>query len=538
MDNSKALDWQKTKRACLERLAKAPEDKESMRTLFQSLYALLDYRAAAKQIGQYERLHGLNLEDLFLKGQIAQHLNAVETAFQAFEECLRLNPNHLGALRGLAQLCLSVHEFSKSIEYTERALAIDADEYTLDSAALFNRQYLDGDPKAEASRIKKFARHLADIPALPDRPISPNSEKLRVAYVSSDFRFHPTYYFIEGVLRCHDRERFEIHCFHTMDRIDLKSRELASLTDHWYECGRWSDEAIALKIRENKIDLLIDLTGHMNGARPLLFAYQAAPLQGIWIGWLCPMGLTQCDFRISDWQADPDENEDSLYDEQVVRLEEGIFTFKLPEQAPEVSPPPCLQSGTITFGSFNNSRKQNDSVLQLWAQVLQAVPNSRLVLKHNHYNKKRARESSLKVFQKAGIAPDRILIVPGSSKNSEHLQSYAQMDIALDPFPYNGVTSTCEALAMGLPVIVIRGRHHRSRIGCSLLTQLGHPEWIADDVDTFVQIAVDLATDTTRLAHLRSRLRSELVKSPLGNPKSFTKSLETGLLKLANQARN
>ncbi len=503
-------------------------------------YFLKDFKKSALLIGASEKIKPLMGEEILLKAKVAEALNAITTSLECYEAYFEEVTTNVEALKSYAQLCLNSNELDKMAQAGDLAIGLAPDDAQLYAALLFNRQYLDLSPKEESLSINKFERYLDKIEPLNPAASLSSEGKIRIGYLSSDLRFHSTYYFIQGVLASHDKELFEIYCFYTCAHSDVKSRELMELADKWHDISKNNDLEAAQLIRSESIDVMIDLTGHMNGSRSGIFAYRPAVFQGIWIGWLCAMGFPQCNFRISDQYADPCPEMDELYAGEVVRLEHGIFTFMLPEGIGPVSELPALRNNYVTFGSFNNSYKQNDQVLRLWARILKSIPNSKLILKHRNYENSRALQKTADVFLDEGISIDRVHFVKGQLNNSEHLTTYHHIDICLDPFPYNGVTSTCEALVMGIPVICLIGRHHRARIGSSLLHHLNKTEWLAADEDDYLSIAIKLAGNLEELKTTRQNLREEFLQTPLGNPRFVTKSLEENIISMVqkHQSKN
>ena len=331
------------------------------------------------------------------------------------------------------------------------------------------------------------------------------------------------------MLARHDRKRFEVFCYPCNTFADPVTARLKDLAEHWVECGRMDDEALAAQIRDDRIDVLVDLAGPTSGGRPGVFARRPARAQVEWLGYPAPSGLASIDARLSDARADPPGGEGA---ERVLRLPASYFCYAPPREAPAPSPLPCLKKGALTFGSFNTLAKLSDECVALWAGVLARVPQSRLLLKARALAEPAARDETAARFARHGVAPERLVLRPWSAI-AEHFAAYRELDVALDTFPFNGGTTTCHALWMGVPVVSLAGKRLASRMGLSILTAAGSPEWCAEDPGRFGEIAASLAADTASLAGIRAGMRGQLQASALMDASAFTAALETSLAALA-----
>ena len=350
-------------------------------------------------------------------------------------------------------------------------------------------------------------------------------ERLRIGYVSSDFRRHSVAYFVEPLLEHHDASRFEITCYFTHNDSDATTERLQQLAHRWRNVADLDDHQFLRMIADDGIDVLVDLNGHTSGGRLTVFARRAAPVQVSFIGYPCTTGVTEMDFRLSDVTADP-SGTGRLCTESLYRLPGCFLCFRPPENSPAVNHPPCESNGFITFGSFNNLAKINLDVIGLWAELLQQIPTSRLVIKNPSLTDRSTRERYRKLFADAGISAKRIDLIGFVADNAGHLATYGKIDIALDTFPYNGTTTTCEALWMGVPVVSMRGDRHAARVGASLLSTVGFPEWVADAPGQYIHIAQSLAQDVTHLTKLRAVLRQQVRNSRLCQEESYTRAVE------------
>jgi predicted O-linked N-acetylglucosamine transferase (SPINDLY family)/predicted SAM-dependent methyltransferase len=349
---------------------------------------------------------------------------------------------------------------------------------------------------------------------------------IRIGYLSGDFQRHPVAHFIEPVLAAHDRARFEVFCYSNVGHPDSVTERLRSLCQVWRDIAGLTDDQVAERMRFDSIDVLVDLAGHTNGGRPYLFARKPAPVQVSWLGYPGTTGLTAMDYRLTDEYADPSGESDPYYSEKLRRLAGGFLCYLPPPESPEVASPPADKSGHITFGSFNNLAKIVPPVIALWARLLAALPESRLVIKAYGLSADSAHKSLYEQFERHGIGRKRVVLLAPEVSMTQHLARYGEVDIALDSFPYNGTTTTCEALWMGVPVVTLAGESHVSRVGASLLRRAGLSELIASSSEDFLTKAIDLASDGERRRNLRRTLRRRLSESPLMDAIGFTRGLE------------
>lgn len=350
--------------------------------------------------------------------------------------------------------------------------------------------------------------------------------RLRVGYVSADFRIHSVGYFLSGVFRAHDPSAVEIYCYSGCADEDDQTDLFKSRATAWRSTIGVSDEDLAAAIHADGIDILVDLSGHTSGTRLPVFARRPAPIQVSWLGYPDTTGLKAVDYRLTDAIVDPPGIADRLSSERLVRLPDGFHCYAAPDFAPEVVPLPAMERAGVTFGSFNNLVKVTAGALDLWAAILKRVPGSRLFLKHRWLGMGYMRSHILDSFERRGVARDRIEFSGKLESNADHLAAYGRVDIALDTFPYNGVTTTCEALWMGVPVVTLVGDRHCARVGSSLLTHVGLQDLVAHSPQAYVEITARLAADLPALAELRAGLRAKVAASPLCDGIGFTRSLE------------
>jgi protein O-GlcNAc transferase len=349
--------------------------------------------------------------------------------------------------------------------------------------------------------------------------------KFRIGYVSPDFRQHSVAYFIEPIIASHNRAYFEIFCYSHVLIEDEVTMRMRKYSDQWRNIIGISDEVAAELIYKDEIDILVDLAGHTANNRLLLFARKPAPLQVTWIGYPSTTGLSSMDYKIVDSYTDPVGTTEKYYSEELLRLPESFLCYLPDNESPEIGELPFLTSGHITFGSCNNFTKVTSEITKLWIKILTAIPNARLILKSRSFFDKSIRRSLLDQFIREGIDTQRIELMPMVSFK-EHLNTYNKIDIGLDTFPYHGTTTTCEALWMGVPVITLAGITHASRVGVSLLSNIGLQDFIATTHDEYIDIAIRLSTDIKKLQSLRFDLRKRMLQSPLTNASRFVTNLE------------
>ena len=444
-------------------------------------------------------------------------------------EALRLNPDYPEAHQNLANALKSQGRHQEAIAHYREALRLNPGYSEAQSSLLFSLCY-----QAGVAEELVFAEHAAfgaahrSTPKPHDNDPTPD-RVLRIGYLSADFREHAVARFIEPVLRHHDRSRFRVFCYSNVSVPDQRSGSIAELAESFVNIAGVPDAAVEEIVRRDRIDILVDLSGHTAGNRLLLFAAKPAPVQVTWLGYPNSTGLQAIDYRITDAVCDPPGLTERFHTEELIRLPANFSCFSPPEEAPQVGELPLLGSGVVTFGSFNNPAKITPETVALWAGVLHAVARSRMLIKGYSLACLESRERLLAAFARHGITAGRLELLGNTPSYREHLALYGRVDIALDSFPYNGTTTSCEALWMGVPVVTLAGATHRSRVGASLLSSIGLSELAAGDARQFVEIAAALAHDTGRLQGLRGSLRRTMAASPLTDGAGFTRGLESAL---------
>jgi len=373
--------------------------------------------------------------------------------------------------------------------------------------------------KRHAEPLTPAAPAFANL-AAPERP-------LRIGYVSGDLRRHPLAAFVEPILRAHDRAAFEIFCYDNGGARDAMNEQLRGLVPNWRDIAGLDDAQVAELVREDAIDILVDLSGHTPGNRLLVFARKPAPVQLSALGDVTTTGLSAMDYRLTDPWCDPEEAGEELFTEELCRLHIGVNCYLPPADLPDPGPPPCAATGRVTFASFNNLGKVSPLLLDLWALILKAVPGARLLLKTKGLGDPATQENLREHFRAAGIAPERLDLRDWSASPRAHYETFQEADIALDSFPYNDAASTCEALMMGLPVIALIGPNYASRVSYSLLGRLGLDGLAAETGESYVSIAAALASRPDVLVEIRKGLRGRMLAGTLCDAERYTRDLES-----------
>jgi predicted O-linked N-acetylglucosamine transferase (SPINDLY family) len=506
-----------------------PDLAEARNNLGLALLNLGNLDEAVRHFREAVRLRPSLAEAHSNLGMALATLGDVEEALACYERGVRTDPRQVGALTNLGNACKDQGCLAEAVACYRKALEVRPDDARVHSNLLLALNYQPGaDPleiRREAGRYAEqhAARFTAAAAAHSVQPLA--ERRLRIGYVSADFREHPVAYFLEPILASHDHRGFEVFCYADVPQPDAVTERLRGYADQWRSLVGLSDDQAAEAIRGDDVDILVDLAGHTGGNRLLVFARRPAPVQASYLGYLGTTGLAAIDYYITDALADPPGLTEAHYQEQLVRLPECGFCYR-PGPAPEVRPDlPARRSGRVTFGSLNTLAKVSEEVLALWARVLAAVPESRLVLRTGAG--RRAEERARAALARHGIAPERLLLHGQTATRFDYLKLFHDVDVCLDPFPYNGVTTTCDSLWMGVPVVTLAGNTGVSRQGVRFLGSVGLDELIAATPEDYVRTATELAGDLARLEALRAGLRERVGRSPPTDATRFTRHLET-----------
>lgn len=507
-----------------------PQEIRAYRSLATGLRHLARYDEA-EQV--YRRMLGMSPDDAKAFVGLAKtqkEAGRSREALLSVGQALKLDPGFAPAINVCAGILLDTGRADEALDVYRRALALNPDGlFNVHSNLLLAMNYQAGasqdallaEAKAFGARAARSARAQGTHDNVPDP-----ERRLRVGLVSGDLGLHPVGFFLANVLEAVDPDRLELFAYATAHRRDALNDRLRAAVSNWRDARSevLDDEALAQCIRDDGIDILVDLAGHTGGSRLPVFAWKPAPVQVGWLGYFATTGVSAMDYILADrWVLPPEE--ESHFVERPWRLPDAYYCFSPPEFEIEVGSLPAMQSGRITFGCFNSLAKINDHVIACWARVLDVVPGSRLMLKTKALGDPSVAADYRERFARHGIGSDR-LIMEGASPRAEYLAAYNRVDIALDPFPFPGGTTSIEGLWMGVPVLSLKGGRFISHQGETILQNVGLPEWIAVDEEDYVAKAAAFAGDLAALAALRAGLRQRLLKSPLCDAPRFARNLE------------
>ena len=519
--------------AAFRKVARLQPDHLEIRSCLAQIYvglgrldeAIKELQSALRQQPNIASLHANLGSALQAKGLLGQ-------AEASYQKALQLAPG-LGVYDSYGSAMIARGDFDKAMAIFTEGLCRQPDNNRLHSNFLMTLNYIpEHDPQDVFREHQRWG--LTQRQAASENARHGNDRKegrrLRIGYVSPDFRAnHSVTYYIEPLIAGHDRGGYEVYCYSIMPRPDETTRRLQQLADHWRDIHGLTDRQFAEQIVRDQIDILVDLAGHTANNSLAVFARKPAPVQVTYLGYPNTTGLPAMDYRLTDAIADP-AGEDGFYTEELVRLPGCFLCYQPPGDAPSVTGLPATGTGYITFGSFNNLAKINTRVVELWSRVLEAAPDSRLLVKNRSLNDPETRARYARLFESSGIDAERVELCGHVEFLSGHLALYGRVDIALDTFPYNGTTTTCEALWMGVPVITLTGETHAGRVGKSLLECTGLGEWVAGTADGYVSIAREAARDIQRLAELRAGLREYVAASRLCDRVGFVRAAERAYL--------
>jgi predicted O-linked N-acetylglucosamine transferase (SPINDLY family) len=461
-------------------------------------------------------------------GCLCQCMGRMSEALKYQQKAVEARPDRPELWANLARVLMETRDMQEGIELLKKAIEKMPDNAPAHSNFLLRlHQMPELDPHKLFEEHKRWGRvHApASLARTNHQNIPDPDRRLRVGYVSPDFRRHSVAYFFESLLDGHDRQDVEVYGYGNVEFPDQLTERLMGKFDNYRNLCDLSDEAAAESVAQDRIDILVDLAGHSADNRLLVLARKPAPVQVTYLGYPGTTGMEAVDYRLTDVRADPPELQ-QFYTEELVFLPDGFLCYRPPDFAPLVAPLPADQVGYITFGSFNNNCKINPVVTRLWAEVLKANVNSRLLLKLKGGDEPLIRDRYLGEFEKAGLSRARVEVC-GWKSPAEHLQTYGRVDIALDTYPYNGTTTTCEALWMGVPTVSLVGKCHASRVGLSILTCLGLEFFAASSPKEYVARATALAANRPALAQIRSSMRARIATSGLCYAKGFADQVET-----------
>lgn len=444
-------------------------------------------------------------------GNTLRNQNRFDEAIAAFERAIALKPDYAKAHSNLGDVLKNINQVEKAESCFRTALALAPDSDIYHSNIIFLQDF---QPEIDLTRQqaeRKAWNEKFIVPLAARIELHPNNRdperRLRIGYVSADLRGHSACQGLAPLILDHDRNHFDIYCYAGNTATDAMTDKLRTAASGWRAVAAMTDEELAKTIRDDRIDILVDLSGHTQGNRLLVFGQKPAPVQVTCIGHL-PPGLSTIDYRLTTAVWTP-PNEEKLFPEKPVYLD-TVFAFYPPMDAPAPSPPPFLAGEGITFGCMNRLSKINPAVMNLWARILKQVAGSRLVVKYHGLDDAVTRDRFHREMIAAGV-PDERLVLLGGTPQKEHLETYGRIDISLDTFPQSGGITTMESLWMGVPVLGLHGPDKlATRVISVLYRPLGLQDWIAEDADAYVRLAVDRAARREDLVCLRSGLRQRV----------------------------
>ena len=508
------------------------------------------------------KLESRHTEARCLLAQIIMSISKLDDALKEYEIVLKQEPTNISALNGIGRIHNKKGQFKLSLESLYKAFQIDKNNTEtltnlgntlqsigdIDTASEYFIRVIELAPNAIFAEkcllfitlnnlnythdeffdlhIKLRGRH--DKPqfankSFPARIKDPN-KKIKLGYLSSDFRTHVVSLNMLPLIMNHDHEQFEIYLYSHSKNDDRITKALSDASDHFEFVNAMNDEELANLIEEHKIDVFVTLAGRFDENRPLVSTYRPAPIQ-VSFHDCATSGLDAMDYYLTDSVIHP-LNTEEKFTEHLYRLP-TYYQYPIHSGLPPINDAPAIQNGYITFCCFNKPEKIGEEVIKLWGAVLQAIPNSRLLLKYfSHYSEPLMRERTIERFRRQNISEDRLILNAATDTRLDHLTVYHQADIALDPFPFNGATTTFEALTMGVPVITLTGDHFVSRVATSLVTHVGRSDFAADSYDQYISIAKDLANNIDNLNLIRRSLRQQLHESSLCNGAEYAKNVE------------
>ncbi|MDP2136711.1 MAG: tetratricopeptide repeat protein [Candidatus Didemnitutus sp.] len=462
-------------------------------------------------------------ESLFLAHRYPESLRCQDQAIQTDPKMAKAHFGRAMALHGLNRI-------KEAVAAYDRAIELAPGHFNARSYRLMDLHYLSGISRERLfAEHEEFGRSVGQGKVRHFPHVADPTRRIRLAILSPDLRAHSVTYFIEPLLHRLDPNEFELLLYHDHHVVDHVSARLRKRAARWRHVVGIADSEVERMILADAPDVLVELAGHTGFNRLPLLAQRVAPVQISYLGYPDTTGVRAIDYRFVDAISDPVGEADAYSTESLVRLAPTAWTYQPPSDSPAPARKVDETFPGVVFGCFNNFAKLSIELLEAWSQLLQRVPNSKLVLKPSgQFDPSLGGELhvALEAWQ---VSRDRVQILKGTPEVRDHLALYERIDIALDTFPYHGTTTTCEALWMGVPVVSRRGDRHASRVGASLLTAIGHPEWIAETWDDYIEKAAALASDPIQLANLRAHLREEMQRSPLldhaGQAKRFGAAL-------------
>lgn len=465
-----------------------------------------------------------------------KELGQMQQAEVNFKKAIALNPQDWRFYNALGTLYHTWNRYKEALTYFKKALELDSTNAKVHSNIVYFQNYFpEYDNAYHLKAHQEWQKRHAPLSLKIEKPYSYSLElPLKIGLLSGDFHGHPVAVFLLAWLKHVNREKIEFHAYTEIQHRDATTEKIKKECMTWFETNTLSDKEVAEKIHTDGIYILIDLAGHTKGNRLAVMAYQAATIQISYLGYINTTGLPQIDYRLVDEYVNPLESQD-FYTEQLLYLPNSYTCYAPPEiTGLEIQNTPALKNGYLTFGSFNNPSKYNAEVFQVWAELLKQFPDAQLLLKARHFGTNEGIETVSEMLKKQNIDLNQVLF-EGASTFDAYFRAYNKIDIALDPFPHHGGTTTHDALYMGVPVVTLAGHSYVHRMGVSILTNLGHPEWISSSKGEYLEVIKELVNDWNKLNQIRSSLREKMLDSSLCDAQQFAKNFEQKMLSIIDE---
>lgn len=514
-----------------------PGNANILNGLAIALHAAKQFQAALSAIDQAILLVDDDAELYASRSLILSDLGNLRAALTAAEKAIAINAICLAAINNKGRIYQKIGRADLAIESFDRALQIQPGSSDL----IFNKlTTINYSPKHTTKDVLEVTKkYWTAIGVAKDRTgVSKKSSQEKpfvIGFISADFRRHAVGFLLRPYLNNRDRGRYKVHLYYNHSDEDDLTFEFKNGCDGWEDICGVSDKKVAEKIMADKVDILIDLSGHTDGHRLGVMALKPARVQATWLGYVATTGVPEIDFIICDKFVLPENNE-KYFLEKPFRLANCYLSFAPPDMFGQPSPLPFASNGHIVFGSFNNLIKVNPTVLGVWATILQKVAGSRLLLKCPQLSDTYVRSCLMDVCSECGIEMDRLILL-GNTSREEHLLAYSQVDVALDTFPYGGGITTAEALWMGVPVVTLSGDSWQSRAGHSILEAVGVPQFVSHSAEEYIDTAIELACNTDELAMTRRNLRAIMQSSSFCDEKRIAREIDDAFMKMWNTAQ-
>ncbi len=440
---------------------------------------------------------------------------------------LSIDPDNVSAYNNLGNAYKNSGQPQDAVNAYLNALERNPKMDSIRSNLLFSLNYAAMDGVSLKNDHEAFAK-VWDNPKYSHNISKITNRKFRIGIVSPDFNTHSVAYFLTGLYSHIDRDRFFIASYGNVQYPDMRTKWFEQQSDIWRDINDIAPEQVAEIVHDDSLDILIDLGGHTGGSNLAMFGYQPSPIQITWLGYPATTGMKTIQYRLTDNIADPIGSENQ-YTEKLYRLPHFL------NYTPRTDTPDCNFTASenrdyILFGSFNNIAKLSPHTIELWAAVLSTVPNSKLLIKHKFFNDPGVQKLFLDRFKEMGVSEDQLIFKAFNFTNVGHFEEYHQIDIALDSYPYNGTTTTFEAMVMGVPTMSLEGDLHASRVGSTIMKGIGLPQFAASTPEEFLEKVLTISSDKEKLLTIKKDLRDRFYRSPFADQEGFTKSFENALL--------